>query len=311
MGLRYVKSGNTVTIFYDAKKLTTGLVDVQGNFFQPNDTAYSSNPYTFTEVGTTGTYKLVLTTEGGDGWHYGKIDSASQSQPGTTAFRTAANSIQEIYDKAVENATALDEIQSTTSGTYDRDTDSLEAQRDLLDSMDAKLDTISGAISGQVVIPDNLQIPDTGDERYQLDLLVLSDDGLEDLDAAPTVSVIGSDTTDYTATRVFNVSTGGTANATMTNPSTGLYRSWLQINDADAANLRLFVTISGTENGNPVQFRKTVVLANPIPEGVAQEATLAEMKTKTAGTYDRDLMSLEAIREQADEIEKWIKIGVN
>ncbi len=325
MGDNYIKQGGVVQPIYESRKLTTGLT-VQGNGFRPNgtggyvSTGYS-NPIAFTEIGTSGRYTAEITAPAVNGWHFIEIDATSpgDSRPSIYKFRVEDNEIQEIYDLAAVIDGKIDAIQGAgfvtgddslealsnrqvdmQGPTFNPLTDNLEEIRDAIAAAQTSIDNIQGAVTAQIVLESSpeLEIPDTGFKRYRLLIRNYNvDGGMQDFDAAPSVAV-DAEGTNISGTTLFDARTAGSATTTAAQvgaAGSGTYEIFFHVSSTDLPSALVF-TVTGDVSAVTKTFHHS---AERVAEstGDAQEATLTEIKQTTAGAYDRDTDSLEAIRD--------------
>lgn len=347
--LSSIKQGETIDVYYTGFKGDTGLT-VEGQFRSPNGTLYSPSPISFTHLAN-GLYKATITPTNNNGWHIGYINAtdAGKSRPGIFKFRVVATDIVEVQaqlatvdgkvDGIVNELSAmkglgfapaaslaslralLDEMAGTGFATA---TDSNKAIADAVSAITTAVSSIQGSVRSYVLTPATLAIPSSGNTRYRITAYNYgSDGGMEDFDAAPTVVVNGSDGNTYTA-RLFDSASGGLASSTMQTVSTGVYETFVEIQDSDTAGLILTFNVTGVENGETYSFAETSEVNTSIASaGVAMESTLDDMKgnlfstatdslralrlnleatkleitQKTGGAYDQDTDSLEALSE--------------
>lgn len=321
MGISYIKRGTAIDIYYEGYKRETGLT-VQGNAYKPNGTIYAGQPFAFTHF-QNGVYKATLTATSDDGWHIVLIDATNpgKSAPGVFKFRAEANSIQEIHDLVSAVDTKVTDLQGATFDTatdsneairnrldaglgagFSTGTDSLEAIRDAISALQTSIDNVEGTVHAVVLMDDEFTVPPTGTVRYQVDIRNYSQTGMKNFDSAPTMAVAGSDGNTYT-TRLYTLGTGGVQQATMVSIATGHYRLFFETEDTDLSGVRLYFTISGTEDGETFSYQGNSAWVDDIAAGgFALEATLTTMKQTTAGTFDRDTDSLEALRNRVDAL---------
>jgi hypothetical protein len=329
MGLRYEKRGAVLRIYYEGFKRESGLT-VEGNFYEPNGSAYSGNPYSFTHLAN-GNYYLDLTATSTDGDHIGDIDAttAGKSRPGSMIFKVAANSIQDIYNKAVVIDGKVDTLQTDITaikgtgfvGSTDSlhgvrlrldemagsgfltANDSLKAIKDLLNTVNSTLNGIEGSVHSTITIEESIVIPESGNVRYQIDLFNYSNTGMKDFDSAPSIIVTASDGNTYTA-RLYTAQVAGTQQSTMVQvggSGSGHYRLFFETQSTDPGETELYFLISGVEDGESFSYQRNAEwILSYEAAGVAQESTLTTVKQTTGGTFDRDTDSLEAIRNRVD-----------
>ena len=240
-------------------------------------------------------------------------------------FRVESNNIQEIYDLVSTVDTKVDAIQGagfngTTDSleairdrmdaglgaTFNAGTDSQEAIRDFLETINTNIGNIEGTKHATIHLDPEMVIPDAGTVRYRIDVFNYGPDGMKDFDSAPTLAVVGSDAATYT-TRLYTAATAGTQQATMVQiggSGSGHYQLFFETSNADTAGTRLYFTVSGVEDSESFTYQENSEWVESISAaGIAQEATLTEIKQTTAGTYDRDTDSLEAIRNRLDAVD--------
>lgn len=111
-------------VAYDTQGTQTGLTDLLATVYNPANTEITGSPFTMTEIGTTGVYNASFTPD--TVWEYTVLVSSALSSP---AISNKAGTLQVLED--------------IMGATYNAATDSLEAIRDLGDTMDGKLDTIN------------------------------------------------------------------------------------------------------------------------------------------------------------------------
>lgn len=335
MGHRYIKRADSIDILYEGYKRETGLT-VEGNFYKPSGVAYAGNPYSFTHLAN-GVYKLSLSATSDDGWHVGDIDAtdSGKSRPGSMMFQVAANSVQDIYNKANTIESKVDAVQADVdaanvtladiqgagfvSGTdslkvlsdvlddikgtsFSTSTDSLYQIKQILNTINTTLNGVEGAVHTTIHLDEQMVIPTSGNVRYQVDVRNYSNTGMKDFDAAPTVAVVDSLGNTLT-TRLYNAASGGIQTATMAQvggSGSGHYRLFFQVADTDTVR-NLYFVVSGTEDSEAFTYQKNSELSTDIlAAGLALEATLTTMKQTTGGTFNRDTDSLEALRDRLD-----------
>lgn len=299
-------------VYYQARNSTTGLTDVTANVFLDADGADTAvaTGLALAEIDAgnfPGGYALLLTAAqiagfGGAGVYSVHINSATQNAPAIAKLIVTVNDNDDLEALLVGIETKIDTIDAEV-GALQSDMTSVKATvensntvlndvnignanlKALLDGITAAVTSVQNNTSFVAVIPPQLEIPDSGNNRVKVPIRVFDNEGnLEDPDTNQ-IQVSAENENGLDRTNYIVGFTSGPVDASRT--SQGIYFVELDI-PSTAGTEQLVLLFSYAEGGLSKDFPRTAELVPAAAaSGFALQSTLLDVLTDTADMQPR------------------------